>query len=109
MLAGAFLVLAFVEIGSHAFTDSQDLAHFETLGFCGIQHDNLPAVDSPTKHKQRGPDSNLLDEMTTHAAILTNLTIPRSGISYWTDTGAGSIVRPRSGKLATPFHPPKQA
>src|SRR5437764_12729143 len=85
MLAGAFLVLAFVEIGSHAFTDSQDLAHFETLGFCGIQHENLPAVDSPIKHKQRGPESNLLDEMTTHAVILNDLTVPRRGISYWTD------------------------
>ena len=109
MLAGAFLVLAFVQISSHAFTDSRDPAHFETLGFCGIQHDNLPAIDGPTKQKQRAPESNLLDEMTHHAVLLNDLTLPSSHISYWTDESTESVVRFLFGSPTIPFHPPKRA
>jgi len=109
MLAGAFLVFAFIDIGSHAFTDSYDLAHFEALGFCGIQHDRPLTIDSSTKHKQRSPESNVLDEMTTHAVILTDLALPRCSVSCWTVDTAESVVRPLSGKLTTPFHPPKNA
>src|SRR3954469_22729811 len=109
MLAAAFVVIAFIEIGSHAFTDTQDIAHFETLGFCGIQHDAPPSVDSPAKQKQRGPNSNLLDEMTTHAVILNHLTFPRTGVSYWTDETTDPILRSLSGSPTIPFHPPKQA
>lgn len=107
MLAGTFLVIAFIEIGSHAFSDSEDLAHFETLGFCGIQHDPAPTVDGPSKQKQRGPNSNLLDEMMIHAAILNDFTTPRCGISYWTSKEYESLVHPLSGNLSLPFHPPK--
>ena len=109
IFAAAFLVIAFLEIGSHAFTDSQDLAHFDSAGFCGIQHDRPLTLDSTTKHKQRAPESNLLDEMTTHAAILDDLAVPRCGVSCWTDPVADSVIRPLSGNLSTPFHPPKQA
>jgi hypothetical protein len=109
MLAAAFLIVAFIEIGSHAFSDSEDLAHFETLGFCGIQHDAPLAINVPANQKQRGPNSNLLDEMVIHAVILNDLTTPRCGISYWTTEDFQSVVRPLSGSLSPPFHPPKLA
>ena len=109
LLAGAFIAIAFIEIGLHAFSDSKDLAHFETLGFCGIQHEPPLTADAPTNHKQRGPESNLMDEMTTHAVILNALAVPRAAVSYWTAEEFESIVRPLSGSLSPPFHPPKQA
>jgi hypothetical protein len=109
ILAAAFLVIAFIEIGSHVFNDSEDLAHFETLGFCGIQHEPPLAVDSPSRQKQRGPNSNLTDEMVIHAAILNDFAAPRCGISYWTSDHVKSIVRPLFGNLSPPFHPPKLA
>ena len=111
MLSAAFFVIAFIEIGSHAFLDTEalDPAHFETLGFCGIQHDSPLTLDIPANQKQRGPNSNLLDEMVIHAVILNDLTMPRCGISYWTSEEFESIVRPLSGNLSPPFHPPKLA
>jgi hypothetical protein len=109
MLSAAFLVIAFIEIGSHAFSDDEDLAHFETLGFCGIQHEPPLTLDIPSNQKQRGPNSNLLDEMVIHSVILNDLTLPRCGISYWTSEEFESIVRPLSGNLSLPFHPPKLA
>jgi hypothetical protein len=109
LMAGAFLIAFFVEIGSHAFIDSYDADHFETLGFCGIQHEAPTAVDVPADHKRRGPESNLMDEMTIHAVILNDLTSPRCGISYWTSEDFEAVIQPLSGSLSPPFHPPKQA
>lgn len=107
LLAGAFLLVAFIEIGSHAFSDSEDFAHFQTLGFCGINHAPPLAVDIPAKQKQRGPSSNLLDEMMIHSVMLNDLTSPGCGISYWTSDYVESITRPLAGNPSTPFHPPK--
>jgi hypothetical protein len=109
MLSAAFLVIAFVEIGSHAFSDDEDLAHFETLGFCGIQHEPPLQLDIPSNQKQRGPNSNLLDEMVIHSVMLNDLTMPRCGVSYWTSEEFETIARPLSGSLSPPFHPPKLA
>jgi hypothetical protein len=107
LLAGAFLILAFVEIGSHAYSDSGDLTHFQSFGFCGINHAPPVAVDIPAKQKQRGPSSNLLDEMMIHAVILNDLSSPRCGISYWTSDYVESFPHPLAGNPSTPFHPPK--
>jgi hypothetical protein len=107
MLGGAFLVVAFIEIGSHAFGNPGDLSHFETRGFCGIRHNRQLAVDSSPTQKQRGPSSNLFDELTHHAVILNDLTFPSMSISYWTGESTESVVRPLSGELTPPFHPPK--
>jgi len=107
LLAGAFLLLAMIEVGSHAYADSDDFAHFQTLGFCGINHPPQLAVDIPAKQKQRGPSSDLLDEMMIHAVILNDLSSPGCGISYWTSYYVESIPRPLAGNPSTPFHPPK--
>ena len=108
-MAAALLTIAFIEIGSHAVIDSQDLDHFQTLGICGLAHNRPLTVDCPTRHKPRGPESNLHDEMMIHAMILNDMTSPRSGISYRTDEAVESIVSALSGNPERPFHPPKQA
>jgi hypothetical protein len=107
VLAVAFILTLFIEIGSHAFSDSEDFAHFQTLGFCGINHAPPLAVDTPAKQKQRGPSSNLLDEMMIHSVMLNDLTSPSCGISYWTSDYVKSVTRPLSGITDPPFHPPK--
>ena len=109
MFAAAFLLIAFIEIGSHVICDSEDIAHFQTLGFCGINHGTTVTIDIPTKQKPRGPSSNLLDEMTIHAVILSDLTAPCCGISYWTSEHVETLARPLSGIYSPPFHPPKLA
>jgi hypothetical protein len=107
LLAGTFLLIAFIEIGSHGFSDSGDIAHFQTLGFCGINHAPPLAVDIPAKQKHRGPSSNLLDEMVIHAVILNDLSSPRCGISYWTSDFIEAANHPLSAVTDPPFHPPK--
>jgi hypothetical protein len=107
LLAAAFLILAMIEIGSHAYSDSGDLAHFQSLGFCGINHPPQLAVDIPAKQKQRGPSSNLLDEMVIHAIILNDISSPSCSVSYWTSEYVESSTRPLAGNPSTPFHPPK--
>jgi hypothetical protein len=109
MLACAFVLIAFVELGSHAFADSQDIAHFETLGFCGVQHESPLSIDNPAKQKQRNQNSSLLDEMTTHVVVLTALTLPRVSVSYWTAEPVESVTAVLDGSLTTPFHPPRTA
>jgi hypothetical protein len=109
MLACAFVLIAMIELGSHAFADSQDIAHFEQLGFCGIQHESPLSIDNPSKQKQRNQNSSLLDEMTTHVVVLSALTLPRVSVSYWTDEPVESATSALAGNLTTPFHPPKQA
>jgi hypothetical protein len=108
MLGAAFVLIAFIELGSHAFADSQDIAHFETLGFCGIQHGSPLSIDNPAKQKQRNQNSSLLDEMTTHVVVLNALTLPSVSVSYWIDDWVEPVTHSLSGILTTPFHPPKQ-
>jgi len=107
LMAAVFFVFALIEIGSHAYADSDDLAHFQTLGFCGINHAPPLAVDIPASQKQRRPSSNLLDEMMIHSIILNDITPPSCGISYWTSDYFESTPRPLSGITNPPFHPPK--
>jgi hypothetical protein len=107
LMACAFLILAMIEIGSHAFANSDDPTHFQSLGFCGINHAPPLAVDVPARQKQRGPSSNLLDKMVIHAIILNDISSPRCGVSYWKSEYVESITRPLAGSPSTPFHPPK--
>ena len=107
LLAAAFLILAMIEIGSHAYANSDDLAHFQSLGFCGINHPPPLAVDIPAKQRQRGPSSNLLDEMMIHSIILNDLGSPSCAVSYWTSDYVEAITFPLAGSPSTPFHPPK--
>lgn len=106
-MAGTFLILAIIEIGSHVYANSDDLAHFETLGFCGINHAPPLAVDIPARQKQRGPSSNLLDEMVIHAVILNDLGSTDRAVSFWTSDYIESVTHPLSGVTHPPFHPPE--
>jgi hypothetical protein len=109
MLAAAFLFVAFAEMGSHVLIDSQDPHALTEALACSIA-ENMPAkADCPEQRRQRQETKNLLDEMTTHIAVLNSLVVPHSGISFLSpdNYAAGADLVTRA--LATPFHPPKQA
>lgn len=107
LLSAAFLILAMIEIGSHARVGSDDLAHFQNLGFCGINHLPPLAVDIPANQKQRRPSSDLRDELMIHSILLNDLSSPSCGVSYWTSGYFEPSTIPLAGSLSTPFHPPK--
>ena len=108
-IAGAFVFIALVEVGSHAFMDSQDPAALEAMTVCRANQYSSPVVDCPENQKQRQESKNLKDEMNTHTVVLNSLTVPLRWVTYDTGKIARQIIYPLSGELSSPFHPPEQS
>src|SRR5690242_19462170 len=108
-IAGVFVFIALVEVGSHAFMDSHDPAALDAITVCRVDQNPSPALDCPENQKQRQESKNLKDEMNTHTVVLSSLTVPLRWATYDIDKIARQIVHPLSGKLSSPFHPPEQA
>lgn len=109
LVAGAFVAIAFIELGSHAFLDSRDSAAMDGLSACRVEQNSTPSADCPERQRQRQEQKNLLDEMTTHTVLLTGLSLPLRWSSYNTAIVSGPSVRPIRRELAPPFQPPEIA
>jgi len=109
LVAGAFVAIAFIELGSHAFLDSRDVAAIETSAACRVDQTPVSSADCPERQRQRQESKNLLDEMTTHTVLLTGLSLPLRWSSYNTAIVSARIVRPISRELTPPFRPPEFA
>ena len=107
--AAAFVLIAVLEMGSHAVIDANTLAVAQGLPGCRVLQNRRTTVDCPDKQKNRGSDSNRMDELTIHAIILNDLTIPTMGTANGSGQSPRNHVYPLTGILAAPFHPPKQA
>jgi len=107
MLAAMFLLVFFVEMGSHVMIDSQDPNAVTEAVSCSLD-ENIPArADCPDQRRQRQETKDLLDEMTTHVMVLNNLVIPHSGIMYRTAANYAFETLHVSTDLTPPFHPPE--
>jgi len=109
IIAGAFVAIAFIEIGSHAFIDSHDAAAADVLSACKVQQNPIPFADCPERQRQRQESKNLLDEMTTHTVLLSRLSLPLRWSYYDTAILTTEVARPLSRELMPPFHPPEVA
>lgn len=109
LLAAGFLLIAFVEMGSHAFMDSRDRDASGALTWCAIFHYTNPGIDCPHKRDHRGPDKSVFDESSHHAVLLTREDLEFAGIAYQTELPAARDAWPLSCSLTPPFYPPKQA
>ena len=109
MLSGAFLLIAFAELGSHVIMDAQGNDLSAELTACRLSETQSPKADCPEQRRQQQETKNLLDEMTTHMVVLNELTMPHSGIMYRTPDSYLSHSHTLSGEPSLPFHPPKQA
>lgn len=109
MLAAAFLFVAFVEMGSHALIDSQDPHALTEALACSLAQDMPAKADCPEQRRQRQETKNLLDEMTTHVAVLNSLVVPHSGIAYLSIDNFKAAADFVSRAATPPFHPPEQA
>ena len=107
LIAGAFVAVAFIELGSHAFVDSRDAAAIDTLLACQVIQTSTPIADCPERQRQRQQSKSLLDEMTTHTVLLTGLSLPLRWSSYNTAIVRETNVRPLSAELTPPFRPPE--
>ncbi|HEY2866991.1 MAG TPA: hypothetical protein VGJ02_07860 [Pyrinomonadaceae bacterium] len=107
MIAGSFIAIAFIELGSHAFIDSHDPAVIDVSAACRVQQNPTPIADCPERQRQRQESKNLLDEMTTHTVLLTKLSLPLRRSSYDTAIVTGPPMRPLWRELSPPFRPPE--
>ena len=105
-MAGAFLMIAILEMGSHAYMNSQLPTGLEGIPLCQVAPDRPTTVDCPVQQKHRGSEINL-DETLIHAMILNKMTVRTGGIVYRSSVIVRSIVHPLSGVSNPPFHPPK--
>jgi len=109
LLAATFLMLAFLDLSSHALTDSRDASGSQT--WCIKFHYTHPEIDCPHKRDHQSPDKYSFDEASHLAVLLTqdDLRAP-SGISYRSEAPVSypkSLFLSRS--LEPPIQPPKQA
>jgi hypothetical protein len=109
MIAGMFLFVFVVELASHVLIDSQDPNAVTQAISCSLDEPVPASADCPEQRRQKQETKNMLDEMTTHVVILTNMVVPHSGIMYRAGTNYASQTRAAWRELSPPFHPPKQA
>ena len=109
LLAGAFVLIAIAELGSHFIMDAQDDSMPVEIGVCRLSDAPSNKADCPDQRRQQKETKNLMDEMTTHMVILNDLTMPHSGIMYRTNVSFSHTATALTGEPTLPFHPPKQA
>jgi hypothetical protein len=107
-IAAAFVIIAFIEMGSHAYTDSHDPAALAALTVCRVEQRTSPVADCPENQKQR-QEKNIMDEMTSHTVLLSGLTLPIRWSTYDTSIVKRAVVHSLFGVLSLPFQPPEQA
>lgn len=108
LLAGAFVLIAFAELGSHVVIDAQGNNVPVEIGVCRVSNVPSNKADCPDQRRQQKETKNLMDEMTTHMVVLNDLTMPHSGIMYRSLGTFSHEAIALSGTPSLPFHPPKQ-
>ena len=109
ILAAAFLLIAFIETGSHAYMDYHHAADASLPVGCSFSHNSPTSADCPDKRKQRSQERSMIDEMTIHAVILNGMSMPARGSFFDIAVIYRPVVRPLTGVQDSPFHPPELA
>ena len=108
LLAAGLLVIAFVDIASHAITTAE-AGTSGPLDWCVKYHYDNSGIDCPHKRDHRMPDTPSFGDM-GHSAILEPIQeIEISGIVYRTELPAAPQIRIVTRTLEPPTQPPKQA
>jgi hypothetical protein len=108
LLAASLLVIALVDIGSHAITTSG--AEWNTSAtWCLKYHYDNSGVDCPHKRDHRMPDTSSFGDMGHNAVLEPAQEIQISGIVYRTELPTAPEVRIVTRTLEPPTQPPKQA
>jgi hypothetical protein len=109
LLALAFVLIMFIEVGSQAILDNQDPNSANASAWCNILHHLSPSADCPHKRHDSAPQSNPFGDVTHYWAALGEFTLPVADIVYDTPPIAHSTATPLSRAITPPFLPPKQA
>ena len=107
LLAAGLLVIALVDIGSHAVTTAESDAR-GPLAWCVKYHYENSGVDCPHKRDHRMPDTSSFGDMGHNAILESNEEMQISGIVYRTELPTAPEVRIVTRSLEPPTQPPKQ-
>src|SRR5881394_884011 len=94
LLATAFVVLMFADIGSHAILDREDGSGFGTSAWCKVLHHLSPSADCPHKRHQGFPQANLSNDVVHHWILLEDMTVPVAGIVYESEPLLSAVAFP---------------
>ncbi len=108
LIAALFLLSAFFELGSHMFLTSSSGGKASAWMWCAKFHNPNNGISCPHKRDHRGPERNVLDEMSHHAALLTQDDLEITVIVYHTEIPAPRRVHAISRTLTPRFQPPEQ-
>ncbi|MEP6703402.1 MAG: hypothetical protein ABJB34_01225, partial [Acidobacteriota bacterium] len=104
LVAAAFLMIAFFELGSHGIIASGNPNAWD---WCKTLHTTSPSADCPHKRHQPGPQNNPNTEIAYPLIVVNELELPVPDPFIDTPeviyTNAHALSRP----LAAPFRPPK--
>lgn len=108
LLAASLLVIALVDIGSHAVTTAEADAKLPPA-WCVKYHYENSGVDCPHKRDHRAPDKSAFDELGHNAVLEPTEEIQVSGIVYTSELPTAPETRIVTRTLEPPTQPPKQA
>jgi hypothetical protein len=108
LLAASLLVIALVDIGSHAFTTAEAWTG-GPLEWCVKYHYDNSGVDCPHKRDHRMPDTSSFGDTGHNAILESKEEFQISGIIYRTELPTAPEVRIVTRSLEPPTQPPKQA
>lgn len=109
LLAMGFFLIMFVELSSHALLENQNSSMSNDMTWCDVMHHVPHSAECPHNRKPKGPENNLYSEASHHWALISEVTLPVSGILYRSEFFDRTTVSPISRPQTPPFQPPKQA
>ena len=109
-VALGFLVVMFIELGSHALPGSDVTAHnIPGWSTCYLLHQTSPSADCPHKRHPFGPESAAMDQVSHHWVLAPEISFAIRGIVYKSPGIERDVVSDITRALSPPLHPPKQA
>jgi hypothetical protein len=109
LLAAGFLIIMFVEIGSHATLNCQRQAGSGgSSNWCEVLHQLYPSADCPHKNRPGSTQKNLLDETSHHTALVYSIEFFVKGAVYTPDSLTNENVSGLDRPNVPLFQPPKQ-
>ena len=109
-LALGFLVVMFIELGSHVLpghdVTAQSIPGWST---CYLLHQASPSADCPHKRHPFGPESAAIDQVSHHWVLVPEISFVVTGMVYQTPGIDRAVVSDIQRAVSPPLLPPKQA
>lgn len=109
LLAASFLLVAIMDLGTHAFAGSYSGPAVAATTWCAKYHYANSGIDCPHKHDHRTPEKSAFDEISHNAVLLNPSELAITGALYRVQPPVPLDNTHVSRSLEPPVRPPKQA